>query len=281
MPRRTSLAAGLLAAVWLAARPAPARGADLDLFPRPNEIFPRLIADPRQIQLSASYYRLDGQNTSDIALGHSWGMTRWRSGSMLEWLWETDVEGMAYSRFRLGGGINEFETVDFFADLPLTVRRGGIAFKGALFHESSHLGDDYIRRTGQTGYRYSTEGLSGLASLDAGPWVRLYGGGEWLLHRIPATKRWTLETGFELTSPDLGWSKQAPIRLFLGEDLQSHQRVQWNLDSHTVAGVRFGFRRNPTRSLRVQAGYFTGHSPYGQFFAQKTHYADLSVVFEL
>jgi hypothetical protein len=276
---KASLAAGLLAAALLSGAPG-VRAAELDLFPRPNEVFPVLLADPRRIQLSASYYRLDGRNASDIALGHSWGMTRWRSED-LRTLWEADVEGMAYSRFLLGGGINEFQTVDFSAALPLTVRRDGVAFKGALFHESSHLGDDYIRRTGDSGYRYSDEGLRGTASLDAGPWARLYGGASWLIHRVPATKRWTLQAGVELTSPDLGLSSRVPTRLFLAEDLQSHQRVQWNPDSRTVAGVRVGFRDNPTRDMRVQAGYFTGHSPYGQFFARKERYADLSVVFEL
>ncbi|MDE2492044.1 MAG: DUF1207 domain-containing protein [Elusimicrobia bacterium] len=281
-PRSKALLAALLLAAPALA-PRPARAGELDLFPRPNEIFPLLLADPRQIQLSASYYRLDGQNTSDIALGHSWGLTRGRvgTGTPLPWLWEADVEGMAYSRFKVAGGVNEFQTVDFFANLPVTVRRGGVAFKGVLFHESSHLGDDYIRRTGDTGFRYSSEGLRGLASLDVSPVLRLYGGSEWLIHRVPAVGRWTLQAGVELVSPDLGWSAQAPTHLFLAEDLQSHERVAWNVDSHLVCGLRLGFRKNPTRSMRFQLGWFDGHSPYGQFYAQRTHYADVSLVFEL
>jgi hypothetical protein len=124
-PGRGALRAALLLLAALAPlrAPRPARAGELDLFPRPDEIFPLLLADPRQVRLSASYYRLDGQNTSDIALGHSWGLTRWRTdaGGALPWLWESDVAGMAVSRFKLGGGINEFQTVDFLASLPLTV----------------------------------------------------------------------------------------------------------------------------------------------------------------
>jgi hypothetical protein len=33
--------------------------------------------------------------------------------------------------------------------------------------------------------------------------------------------------------------------------------------------------------VRVQFGYFTGHSPYGQFYAQKEHYADFGLAFDL
>ena len=263
-----------------AALAAPA-AANVDLFPRPNEIFPALVADPRHIQLSASYYRLDGQNTSDIALGRAWGLTRWRSGENQDWLWEFDLEGMAYSRFRLGGGANEFETVDFLGNLPVTVRRGDVSFKSGLFHQSSHLGDDYIRLTGDTGFRYSVEGLRAQAALDPWRFARGYIGSEYLLHTVPSHGRWSVQSGIELSSGDLEWSKGAPTSLFLAEDLQWHERVQWNPDSHLVAGIKLSFRESPARAVRVAVGYFTGHSPFGEFFARRTHYADLSVSLEL
>jgi hypothetical protein len=271
----------LASALILAALSAPAAAASVDLFPRPNEIFPLLIADPRHIQLSISYYRLDGQNTSDIALGHSWGLTRWRSGAMRDWLWEFDVEGMAYSRFQIGGGVNKFETVDYIGSLPVTVRRGDVSFKGALFHESSHLGDDYIRDTGKTGFRSSNEGVRLQAALDATRFARVYGGTTYLLHEIPVAGPWSLQSGFELFSDDLSGSKRVRTRLFLGQDLQSHQDVRWNVDSHTVAGVKLNFRESLTRAVRFQIGYFNGHSPFGQFYIQRTHYADVSISLEL
>lgn len=274
---RNSVASALL----LIALSATAGAAGLDLFPRPNEIFPLLIADPRHTQLSASYYRYSGQNTSDIALGGSWGLTRWRTGLLQDWLWELDLEGMAYSRFQIGGGINEFETVDFFANLPVTVRRGDISFKGTLAHESSHLGDDYIRDTGNTGTRYSNESVRLQAAIEPRTWVRAYAGGDYLIHDVPAGKRWALQDGLELFSPDLHWSHEVPTQLFVAEDLQWHQDVQWNADSHTVAGVKIHFRESMTRAMRVQFGYFTGHSPFGQFSTRREHYADLSIAFEL
>lgn len=276
MRNRTAAALLLLAALT-----SRAAAADVDLFPRPNVIFPLLIADPRHIQLSASYYRLNGRNTSDIALGHSWGLTRWRSGELDEWLWEADIEGMAYSRFQIGGGVNRFETVDFFANLPVTVRRGDIAFKGALFHESSHLGDDYIRETGNAGFRSSNEGLRLQGSLEPRRFARLYGGGTYLFHDVPVSAPWSMQGGLEFFSDDLHWSKRVRTRFFVGQDFQWHQDVGWNMDSHTVTGLKINFRESMTRAMRVQLGYFTGHSPFGQFYTVRTHYADLSVAFEL
>ncbi len=272
--RRSSLAALLL----LAALPA---AAGVDSAPRPNEIFPVLVADPRHIQLSASYYRLGGRDESDLALGHAWGLKRGRLGDMQDWLWEADLEGMAYSRFHLGGGVNEFETADLYLGLPLTGRRGDVSFKAALFHEDSHLGDDYIRRTGSTGYRYSTEGLDAQAAVDPFDFLRVYGGASYLLHTVPAPGRWSTQAGVELTSDDLHLSKKATTRLFVAEDLQSHQRVRWNLDSHLVGGVKLGLPDSPSRALRVQAGWFDGHSSFGQFYAAREQRVELTASFEL
>ncbi len=269
------------AALLLAAALAAPAAAAVDLFPRPNEIFPVLVADPRHIQLSASYYRLEGRDLSDVALGHAWGLTRWRSGALQDWLWEADVEGMAYSRFALGGGVNEFETVDFFAGLPLTARRGDVSFKTSLFHESSHLGDDYIRRTGSTGYRYSTEGVNARAAVDLLPVLRLYAGAAYLLHTVPSPDRWSAQAGLELTSEDLRLSKEVPTRLFLAEDLQCRERARWNADSRLVGGVKIGFSQSPSRALRVQAGWFYGHSSFGQFYARRERRLDLSISLEL
>jgi hypothetical protein len=274
---RSRLAALLLAA----ALAAPAAADDwASAFPKGGEVFTPLLADPREIQLSSSYYRLHSQNDADVALGHSWGLVRWRTGILSEWLWQVDVEGMAYSRFQIGGGINEFEAVDFFANLPVEVRKGPFSFKAEPFHESSHLGDDYIRETGDLGFRYSVEGARGLAALDPCRFLRVYAGPTWLIHTVPAPQRWTLQSGLELTSDDLRWSPRASVRLFAAEDVQSRENVQWNLDSSAVAGLKIGFPET-TRTVRVQVGYFTGHSPFGQFYAQKERYADFGLAFDL
>lgn len=52
-----------------------------DMFPESEQVFQHLEADPRRVQLGAAYYRLDGQNRADVALGHSWGMTRWHTNA--------------------------------------------------------------------------------------------------------------------------------------------------------------------------------------------------------
>lgn len=270
-----------LAAFFLGACLAAPAAAKTDLAPHANEIFPLLIADPRHVRLSASYYRLDGRDVSDLALGHAWGLARRRTGESQDWLWESDLEAMAYSRFRVGGGVREFETADLLAALPVTVRRGDVSFKGSLFHENSVAGDGYVRRTGDAGGRFSVEGLRAQAALEPCRFARAYAGAEYLLRTVPTPKRWALQGGLELTAPELGPRGAWAATPFIAEDLQWRERVQWNPDSHLVAGLKFSRRDAPSRALRAAFGYYDGHSPYGRFYARRTHYADLSVSLEL
>lgn len=274
MPARRLLAGFLL----LLACAARAGERSYDVFPRSDEVFKNLLADPRQIQLAASYYRWYGKNTADAALGHSWGMARWRTRDKA-WVWQWDVEAMAYSRFRLSGAINEFETIDFFANLPIEIRHGIFSGRLMLFHESSHLGDDYIRRTADMGFRYSIDGLRATVSVEPAKCLRLYGGGTYLLHTLPSPARGALQGGFELTSNELDLLPDYPSWIYLAQDVQSHENVNWNVNSNTVLGLRVGFK-GAIRSMRFYLGYFTGHSPYGQFFAQHDHYANFGIAFD-
>jgi len=250
------------------------------VFPRPYELFSRLLADPRQIQIAAYYYRQDGDDTADVALGHSWGLTRWQTGDQSPWNWQWSVEGMAYSRFRLNGGVNEFQTIDFFANLPLELRREKVSGKFMLFHESSHLGDDYIRHTGDQGFRYSLDGLKALASYEPAAALRIYAGGFYLLHTVPSPHRPGLQAGLELKSPDRKLFSKAPYCLYLGQDIQSRASVSWNTSYRTVFGVRLGLQEQ-RRFMRVHLGHYAGRSPFGQFFRRQENHWDLGVSFDL
>jgi len=254
----------------------PARAQDTSAFPETDRIFHRLLADPRQAQTSARYYRQAGDDMADIALGNSWGMIRWTGLGLGGWQLQWNVEGMAYTRFKLGGGINEFQTIDFFGNLPLEARRGIFSGKLVLFHASSHLGDDYIRRTGDLGTRYSIEGLRLLASVEPHPFVRVYGGGGDILHSVPAGKGGMLQVGIELRTPDFNASTRYPKHLYFAEDVRWLDRVGWSATINTEIGIRIAYS-GVIRSLRVHLGDSHGHSDFGQFYSRTENYVNLGI----
>lgn len=274
-----ALACGGLLAVLLAA-PCRAQRMVTQTFPHTGEVFKRLLADPREAQSTLRYYRCDGLNLADVALGRSWGLARWeRPVSESHWVRQLNVEGMAYSRFKLAGGVNEFETIDFFANVPFTFRKDEFSGRAMLFHESSHLGDDYIRRTGSTGFRYSVEGFRLTLSYEPHVYLRLYTGGTALIHTVPRGQAGAVQAGFEVRSPDLGWTPGHECWAYLAQDLQWHGRSWWNMKSKTNFGLRIGVPRI-VRAMRVHAGYFAGRSEFGQFYQATEHHWDLGVSFD-
>jgi len=247
------------------------------VFPESETVFRQLTADPRRVALGASYYRLDGKDRSDVALGHSWGMSRWFSNGDY-WAWQWNIEAMAYSRFTISGALNSFETVDFTGNLPIGIRHGGFSARAMIFHESSHLGDDYIRDTKDLGIRYSVDGVRATASIEPLAWTRLYAGGTYLLHTIPDPARWSAQCGVELTSKPIGRSKKYPLRVFVAQDLKYNEATRYAPNSRTIAGVSAGFDGVP-RSMRFSIGHFDGHSPFGQFYKRKERYNDVLISF--
>lgn len=260
-----------------------ARAQDLvyGVIPETDQLFHRLLADPRQPQTTVRFYRLGGENLADVALGNTWGWARWRipGAGGEDWICQLNVAGMGFSRFRLHSLVNEFQTIDFFLNVPVEVRRGRFSAQVMAFHESSHLGDDYIRRTRDTGFRYSIEGVRTVFSYEVRPDVRVYGGGTGVFHGVPSGQRGALQYGFEVRSPELGLSKRHESWVYLAQDFKNYGRSGWNLNSKTDLGLRVGLPKG-ARALRVHVGYFGGRSEYGQLHKNREHYWDAGVSFD-
>lgn len=254
---------------------AAARAKDLETFPPPDELFPKLLAAPKQVQFGVSRYAMYGRGYSDLSLGHSWGLLRGRAGDQLT-QWQFDAQAMSFSRW----SGSSLEAVDLVAFLPVSLRRGDVSAQAGPYHENSHLGDDAIRRTGRASVRTNSTGLKALAALEPWPWLRAYGGLSFQVDGAPSPKRWGFQAGAEAATEDLKVSADFPLRLYAAEDLQFPERVGFNPNSRVAVGVKVGWKQS-RKTARLQAGYFSGHSYYGQFFADREHFADLSLIFEL
>lgn len=242
--------------------------AEISWFPQGDELFKKLLADPEEVKISAEYFRLNDSNTVDVSLGHTWGGVRWSSGAEGSWWAQLDISGVMTPRFLVSTNVNQLEAIDFFLNLPLEIRRGIFSARATLYHESGHLGDNLIARTGRERITYSREGFQLLAAVELWKSLRLYGGLTELLHNIPDVGNLELQAGFEWRGADLGLFKDHESLLYLAEDLQSKEEVGWNINTNTEIGAEFGFKGN-NRGLRIFLNYFDGHSTFGQFFKER------------
>jgi len=258
------------------------------LFPQ-DQIFCPVLADPKEPRTFVSFLRgtfrsLDdpagkGTNIGSVGLGDTFGLLRWGGPSQGEGV-QLDVMGSIFAQFDLGTESNDLINADYIVGLPLTFRRSGFSTRVRLYHQSSHLGDEYLLR-GEAVERenLSFESVDFLLSQEIGP-LRAYAGGERVFRREPDTVAAKLfHGGAELRSGRAG-----PLQMVGGVDLKATERHDW---SPAISGrvglewVRSGPSGHPGRLVTLMLEMYQGPSPYGQFFQDDISYVGFGLHFGL
>jgi hypothetical protein len=265
-----------------------AEGLGAVLFPE-DQIFCPLVADPKEPRSFASYLRgkfrtLDDPsgemtNIAAVGLGDSFGLVRFGGPSIGEGL-QLDVIGSIFAQFDLGAPSNDLINADYVIGVPLTFRRRGFSLRTKLYHQSSHLGDEYLLRdTDIERENLSFESFEVLASQEIGV-VRVYGGGERLFRREPDTLATKLVHG----GIELRTVRNAPAQLVAGIDMKATDRHDWSPATSARVGIevrRSGPEGHPGRLVMFVLEIYEGPSPYGQFFQDDISYIGFGVHFGL
>src|SRR5690606_23593515 len=84
--------------------------------------------------------------------------------------------GGVFSQFNLDAPSQELVNSDFVVGFEATHRRGVVSARLRVYHQSSHLGDEFLLRNPEiTRFDFGFQAVDGLLSLERGPW-RAYGG---------------------------------------------------------------------------------------------------------
>lgn len=257
-------------------------------FPQ-DQIFCPLIADPKEPRSFASLLRGtfpsiekpsgEGATIGSVGIGDSFGLVRWGGQRPGEGV-QLDVVGSIFAQFDLDSTSNDLINADYIIGLPLTIRRSGFSVRARVYHQSSHLGDEYLLRSSEIQREnLSFESVELLVSQELGP-LRLYGGGERLLRRDPAAVApKLLHAGVELRSGRTG-----PLQLVSGVDLKTTEQHDWSQAVSGRAGfeiARSGPAGHPVRLVAIMLELYKGPSPYGQFFQEDISYVGAGIHFSL
>ena len=141
-------------------------------FPR-GEVFCSLIADPKADGSFASYLHgtsssAFGTNLASIGIGDRAGIWRWNGPTVGEGI-QLAVAGNVYAQFDLEAASYDLINADYLIGLPLTFRFNPVSGRLRLYHQSSHLGDEFVLRPGITRENFAFESAEALFSLDLGP----------------------------------------------------------------------------------------------------------------
>lgn len=260
--------------------PETARG--LETLPG-GRLFNPLWADPRWAHFSASYHNYQGdEELSDVgavSFGESFGLLGGSAGKGARW--QVDFQAAVFGIFDLNAESKDLVNADYWVGIPLSYRNGNFSAIARVFHQSSHLGDEFLlRRRNIDRVNLSYEAVDLKTSYEFDNGFRLYGGAGYLFHREPADlDPWSTQVGAEYAFPmtyKLPFFGSA-VRPVAAADLQNREENDWRADLSLRGGIQF---ENPVaRSQQVQLllEYFNGRSPNGQFYDRSVEYIGLGM----
>ena len=237
-----------------------------------GDLFRPLVADPKQPQFFVALRRYrtptDRITIGAVGYGENFGVYR-RQGAQPGDGLQVSIAGALFAQFDMTAPSTDLLNADYTIGLPVTYRKGPLSARLRLYHQSSHLGDEFLLRVAPDRVNLSFESLELLGSYDWTRW-RAYGGGEVLLRREPEDlKRSGLHVGTEYrgqtTIAGLG-------RLVGGLDVKSWNQHDWDPDVSFKAGVEFGRPDPGGRRFRLMGELYDGHAPHGQFYEDKITY---------
>jgi hypothetical protein len=247
-----------------------------------GHLFSPLLADPRWPHFSASYqYYPNDKNVRSVGAA-TFGETipLYRMAAPMLGQMELGLQAGVFAVFDLEAQSKDLVNADYFVAALAAYRTGNVSALGRLFHQSSHLGDEFLLRTRVERVNVSYEGVDLKLSYDFPFGFRLYGGGSVLFDQEPSDlKPWATQAGVEFRSPQTFW--EGRIRPVAALDVQNHQENEWRADVSVRAGIQFESLRVLGRNLQFLLQYFNGYSPNGQFYREKIEYIGLGVHFHL
>ena len=246
---------------------------DLQILPR-GTLFEPLQAAPRWPHFSAAYHIYDNDQDSKhvgaVSFGETLSLVRGRAlaGEM-----ELGLRAGVFAIFDLDSDSQDLINADYMVGIPLSYRRGSFSSFFRVYHQSSHLGDEFLLRDdfdAEDRINLSFEAAELLLSYDLDWRWRIYGGGGYLLHQIPDTLgKGMAQAGLEYESDRVFWNVFRPVAAL---DLQFWEDDDWDPSISLRAGFQVGDPGFLGQQIELTAEYYNGRNMNGQFFDRDLEY---------
>ncbi len=180
----------------------------------------------------------------------------------------------------------DLRITDYLAGWPSMYRRGRFATRFPAYHQSSHLGDEYLLHNHAQRVDLTFQAADLLLVNEASRW-RVYGGGGYIFAHSPADlKPGVLHGGLEYRQPRalLRLGRFATGRLVAGLDAKASEVHNWQVGWSVVTGLELGdpeVALGSGRRWSVLLKGYTGPAPYGEFYRDHVSSVGVGVGFTL
>src|SRR2546429_6807796 len=161
-------------------------------------VFQPVLADPKEPRFFAGSLwarspRL-ASRLGTVGFGQTIGLLRGRD-------WQLGIAAGVFSEFNMESSTTDLLNTDYLVGLPLTYRHGSLATRLRLYHQSSHLGDEYMVHTNARRIDLTFQAVELLVASETARW-RVYGGGDYVFAHSPTDlKPGLLHGGLEFRQP--------------------------------------------------------------------------------
>jgi hypothetical protein len=207
---------------------------------------------------------------ASVGFGEHWGIFRWAKPKPDEG-WQLGVTGGVFAQFDMHTASKDLLNADYLVGLPLSWRLNKTSARFRIYHQSSHLGDEFLLDKHPTRVNYSYEAAELIASQGIGDF-RPYAGGEWLFSRYPTDiKPLASHVGLEFRTSlnKLHLSKTRTMNWVAAIDVKNTQEGAVSTGWDIKTGIELGPAENADRSSRIVSitlEHYRGPSPYSQFY---------------
>lgn len=248
--------------------PAPGEAATT-LLPEGN-LFDPLLADIKEPRFFISFHSFEtsGQlgefTASSVAYGEKFGFARWRLAP--DKALQLGIAGGVFAQFNLDRQSKDLINADYTVGLRLSYRDGLWSYRARLFHQSTHLGDEFLLENRDTIERinFSIESMDITVSRDWSRW-RLYGG----LGRVVSADPSSFKRDYALSGAEYRLPPRFDLmsgQWLVGLHLQALEHNDWAVGKSLKMGLGFGGKTRRENSVKLMLEAYKGYMPFGQFY---------------
>ncbi|MBI4847398.1 MAG: DUF1207 domain-containing protein [Nitrospirae bacterium] len=252
--------------IFLNALPVPASDVQNSTVNNKEALFVPLIADPRWPHFSMSYqnYLHDKEFSRLFAASFGETLPLYTDGGLFGGRWQVAIQAAGFIIHDLDTASWDLINEDYRGGVTFFYRRNALSGLFSIYHNSSHIGDEFILHNNVDRENFSYEAVQTILSYDLKGPYRVYGGAEYMFSPDPKDlKRWAVQYGFEYRSPRAylhGWFK--PVA---GIDFKNRQENNWHNETSLRLGVQLESEKTLWNKLQFMLEYYNGNSPNGQF----------------
>jgi hypothetical protein len=253
-----------------------------NFLPELNPFFPTMLAQPHIIGYSAGYRSYDRVFKTDclpISIGDQFSLYQFNTEPCSHLY--LGIEACVWAIFEARAKSLSLINADYFVAIPLTYIKHGFSAKLRVFHESSHLGDEFLLEHRKIKrLNPSMEVIDLTLAYDFSPQLTAFLGFSRVLRSDDSFKIkpngvfYGFNYYFNFYKLNVCNVEAVP---YIAAYFNNVENNHWHLESNAAIGYQWD--KLYGHKLRVYLEVHEGHSEEGQFSRQRTNYIALKLLY--